>query len=66
MAESIYFLGLVIVFDLGPLYNFQVQSMVSMFIQTGSYAKSTVHLKFFLVSQLILVQSKIWSLVLGR
>ena len=42
---------MVIVSDLEPLRGFQAQNIVSVFIQTGPYAESTVHLKFFLVSQ---------------
>ena len=38
---------MVIVSDLEPLRGFQAQSMVSVFIQIGSYVESIVHLKLF-------------------
>src|SRR5450631_275557 len=66
LAKSICFWGMVIDSVLEPLRGFQAQSIVSVFIQTGLYAESTVHLKFFLVSQPKYVRSTFWSLVLGR
>ena len=42
---------MVIVSILEHLHGFQAQRMVSMFIQTGPYIESIVHLKPFLVSQ---------------
>ena len=35
----------------GPFHGFQAQIIIPMFIQTGAYVKSTIHLKSFLVSQ---------------
>ena len=51
LAKSICLLGMVIGSDLEPLRGFQAQSMVFVFIQTGSYVESTIHLKLFLMSQ---------------
>ena len=64
LAKSICFVEMVIVSDLKPLHGLQAQSMVSMFIQTGSYAELIVYVKPFLVSQPRYVQSTFWSLVL--
>ena len=50
LAKSICLWGMVIVSDLEPLRDFQAQNMVSVFIQTGPYDESTVHLINFLVS----------------
>ena len=51
LAKSICFWEMVIVFYLEPLRGFQAQSIISVFIQTGPYVESTVHLKPFLVFQ---------------
>ena len=50
LAKSICFWEIIIISDMEPLRGFQAQSMVSVFIQTGPYVESHVHLKLFLVS----------------
>ena len=65
LAKSICLLGMVIVSDLDPLRGFQAYSMVSVFIQTGLYAKSIVHLEPFLVCQPKYVHRTYWSLLFG-
>jgi hypothetical protein len=51
LAKSICFWGMVIISYLEPLHGFQAQSMISVFIQTGPYVESTVHLKLFFMIQ---------------